>query len=90
MRVTHKYNHWFLRYVMRWARALTLGHTILYKYPKDKITPTTHAHELVHVEQIERDGVLKFYPKYLWYQLRYGYKRNPYEVEARKKADEVI
>lgn len=39
-------------------------------------------HELVHIEQIDREGAIKFSVKYLWYLLRYGYRSNPYEVEA--------
>lgn len=40
-------------------------------------------HEMTHVEQMKRDGTLRFYVRYLWWSLRYGYKKNPYEVEAR-------
>lgn len=65
---------------------MTLGRTILFKYPKDKIAKETVAHELVHVEQIERHGFVKFYLKYFFYLLRYGYKKNPFEVEARERA----
>jgi len=39
-------------------------------------------HELVHLEQIERDGALLFSVRYLWWLLRYGYRGNPYEIEA--------
>jgi hypothetical protein len=45
-------------------------------------------HELKHIEQMKRDGKLKFTNKYLWYSLRFGYKNNPYEVEARKAEKE--
>lgn len=40
-------------------------------------------HEAKHLEQIERDGRLKFTAKYLWWLIKYGYRDNPYEVEAR-------
>ena len=40
-------------------------------------------HEQCHLEQIERDGMLVFAVRYLWWLLRYGYQRNPYEIEAR-------
>lgn len=40
-------------------------------------------HERKHLEQIESDGRLTFSIKYLWWLYRYGYWRNPYEVEAR-------
>lgn len=44
-------------------------------------------HELQHCYQIEKNGVLKFYAKYIYYWFRYGlwwggYKNNPFEVEA--------
>jgi hypothetical protein len=41
-------------------------------------------HEAKHWEQYERMGVLKFYAVYLWYSLKYGYRNNPMEIEARK------
>ena len=40
-------------------------------------------HERKHLEQIERDGRLRFALKYAWWTLRHGYKINHYEVEAR-------
>lgn len=40
-------------------------------------------HERKHLEQIERDGRLLFSIKYLYWLCRYGYKKCPYEVEAR-------
>ena len=42
-------------------------------------------HEAVHWEQAQRLGVLRFYGLYLWYLLRYGYKRHPMEIEARQR-----
>jgi len=44
------------------------------------------AHEMVHIEQIEREGALIFTLKYLWYNIKYGYDNNPYEIEAREKS----
>lgn len=41
-------------------------------------------HELEHVYQILRVGPLRFYFSYFLYSLRYGYRDNPYEIEARK------
>jgi len=40
-------------------------------------------HENAHWDQYKRMGLLKFYGLYLWYSLRYGYRNNPMEVEAR-------
>lgn len=41
-------------------------------------------HEARHLEQIERDGRLLFAVRYLWWVIRYGYRSNPYEVDARR------
>lgn len=61
--------------------AITLDHTILVK-PKCLI-PRVIAHELVHVEQVERrGGFLKFIPHYLSDLVRHGYKNHPSEKEA--------
>ena len=47
------------------------------------------AHELKHLEQIERDGRVVFTVKYVWWLVRYGYQNNPYEEEARAAQREV-
>lgn len=51
---------------------------------KDLIPEKLFKHENTHIEQVKRDGKFKFLIKYIWYLLRYGYKNNPYEVEARQ------
>ena len=33
---------------------------------------------------------VKFTVKYLYYLARYGYRQNPYEIDARKAANERI
>ena len=43
-----------------------------------------YKHECKHIEQVKRDGRLKFLVKYLWWNITKGYKNNPYEVEARE------
>jgi hypothetical protein len=45
-------------------------------------------HELEHVEQYRRYGVLKFLWLYVRYSIQYGYFNNPLEVQARKKENE--
>jgi hypothetical protein len=40
-------------------------------------------HEAVHVQQWKRHGLLRFALLYLWFHFRYGYRDNPFEVEAR-------
>jgi len=45
-------------------------------------------HEGQHWKQYEQYGLIGFYAKYLYYQMKYGYHDNPMEVEAR--AAEVL
>ena len=40
-------------------------------------------HERKHLEQMQQDGKVLYAIKYAWWMLRYGYRMNPYEVEAR-------
>ena len=46
-------------------------------------------HELVHIEQYKKHGLVKFLTLYLWYSMKYGYYKNPFEVEAREKEKEL-
>src|SRR5918992_1303394 len=68
-------------------RAITFGHVVL---SVDELDDETFAHELVHVRQYERWGVLLL-PAYgaasLWARLR-GRRAydNAFEAEARRKA----
>ena len=59
------------------ASAITLGHTVfLLKDDLDLDSPEGKAllvHELKHVEQMERVGLLKFLLRYLWDYIRHGY-----------------
>lgn len=41
-------------------------------------------HEVHHIEQIKKDGKIVQPLKYLYYQIKYGYKKNPYEIDADK------
>lgn len=47
-------------------------------------------HELEHVRQWHRLGRVKFAVTYLWYQLRYGYNKNPLEQEARQVSGQPL
>ena len=79
----------FLAFINRSKRyAITLGQTAYYSVSKEEVetNPKWIAHENHHKVQWKRDGIIKFALKYLWYQIRYGYKNNPYEVEAREVA----
>ncbi len=72
----------FLARMGRPAAAVTLGRTIVV-HPDAVLTPRLLRHELMHVRQWQRDRLV-FPFRYAWYHLRYGYRNNPYEVEARR------
>jgi hypothetical protein len=50
----------------------------------DKTNEGLIAHEKVHLKQQLRGWLIFFYIKYFYYQWRYGYENNPYEIEARE------
>lgn len=64
---------------LRGFTAITLGHVVLCR---DEPSPALLAHELVHVRQAERFGVL-LAPLYLGLLAVYGYRRHPMERAAR-------
>lgn len=68
-----------------WAITLT-AKTTYYTCDMKDVPIKWFNHENAHKVQILRDGVV-FYFNYLYWNLRYGYENNPYEVEARRYAD---
>jgi hypothetical protein len=62
--------------------ALTLGDHVFTRL--EELEESVLRHEEVHVRQWKRHGLLRFATLYLWYHFRYGYWRNPFEVEARQ------
>lgn len=66
---------------MPWRRIYIVGSRI-----HDK---RLRRHEMIHIEQMERDGSVVFSAWYLWWIVRYGYWRNPYEVEAYAREGEA-
>ena len=51
------------------------------------ISDSLYKHESCHIQQVKRDGRLKFICKYLYYNIKYGYYNNPYEIEARQASN---
>lgn len=84
MKLRIRYKNWvctrapFLGY----PAGIVLYPFMLFKRSKAEVSDKLFRHELQHVYQVRREGWLKFYLTYLWYQVRYGYAKNPYEVEA--------
>jgi len=67
----------------------SLWNTIYYMDEPSKVSKYLRAHELKHIEQMERYNRIKFISKtiflvkYTYYLIRYSYHKNPYEIEAR-------
>ncbi len=71
--------------------AMVLGQTIyLHNSTKEEFLNDSEwlRHEMVHLEQYKRYGVIKFLALYIWYSIKHGYYNNPLEVEARQKETE--
>jgi hypothetical protein len=81
-----RYNHWLgklLAFINRLPQyAITLRQTTYYSVAQAQVSIQWRKHEDHHKVQWREEGTIKFLIKYLWYSLRYGYKNNPYEVEA--------
>ena len=72
------------------SRLVRKGYTAWVLYPfvffrasRTYVSDKLFRHELEHTYQVERDGWLVFYIKWLYYRIKHGYLANPYEVEAR-------
>jgi len=66
----------------RAIRAVTIRHTITV-HPDRDLTDRLLRHELTHVRQWEAHP-WTFPLRYAWNHLRYGYRANPFEIEARR------
>jgi hypothetical protein len=77
------YRSWLAKLVLpKRYIAITLGSRVY--TPLASLSAATLRHERAHVEQWKRHGVAWFLVLYVWYHLKYGYNRNPFEVEARR------
>jgi len=72
---------WLLHRVGHYA--LTTPWGTIYCVPEQLDNPKLLAHEQVHLEQIKRDGAVKWTVKILYQYARYGYSGSEYEIEAR-------
>jgi len=70
----------------RAAAATTIGDTI-FVHPGVRITDRLIRHELAHVRQW-RAAPSTFPIRYVWNHIRFGYRDNPYEIEARQAEHE--
>lgn len=72
--------------------AMVMGKTIyLHNVDRDAFLKDKKwlSHELKHVEQYRRLGMVRFLFAYLYYSMRYGYYHNPLEAEARAAEEDT-
>lgn len=55
-----------------------------------EVTVELISHELVHVVQIRRYGLLGYWSRYLWLLAAHGWGNHPMEVEAHERAHEYV
>ena len=70
-------------WVLPFGYGLTLYKLVLVR-KSTKSLAYTIAHEAEHVRQWTEEGLFKWPLKYFYYLAKYGYRDNPYEVQARK------
>ena len=63
--------------------AVTMPWRAVYLHPDYIDDARLRRHETAHVAQINRDGPWLWSLKIAYYLVRYGYRRSPYEIEAR-------
>lgn len=78
---------WMRKYNIR---GIVIGRRVMFSQPMAKVPAWLFRHELQHAYQIIEHGTFMFYLKYFLYSLRYGYRGNPFEVEAREKQKEPL
>lgn len=88
--------HWLFKLpLMRNYSAITLWKYILFA---SYMRIPTIKHELIHIEQIAEEGLIKFYFKYIWYFVKnlfkgmgwnQAYMNIPYEKEAYENYDRI-
>ena len=85
MKARVKYDFWLFKLpgMGRWD-GVTIYPWILLRPSRKIVTDRLLRHEYQHILQVRQEGWFKFYLKYIWYNIKYGYFKNPYEVDARR------
>lgn len=66
-----------------WAKAQVLFPRTIFWRKSFPFGENLLAHELMHVRQIERYGLFRYWFRYLRLLIKHGYDNHPMEVEAR-------
>jgi hypothetical protein len=93
-----KYSHWLFKLpLIRNYSAICIGRTIYFRDAKEDISPVLMKHEMVHIEQMDRVGIVSFYliyiRDYVKNLIKYrdhwkAYYNIPFELEAYRRQNE--
>ena len=79
------YRGFFDFFLLGRFKAITVSKDTAWYMDFDSLeNPGLRAHEEVHMDQYARYGKYGFLIRYGLYFLRYGYRNNPFEIEARR------
>lgn len=87
MKVNHKLATGLIKKYMQYKKFngwTSLWNSVYYIDEFSRCNNFLRRHELCHIEQMKRLGKIKFLFQYMWYDYKYGYKDNPFEIEARE------
>jgi len=75
----------FILYALKKLKFIgwTSAWNVIYLHPNYIDIKSLIKHEQCHAMQMQRDGKLWMITKYTYYLIKYGYRNNPYEIEAR-------
>lgn len=82
-----KWKSWF---VPKGYKAWVIAPWMFFRENRFNTEDWLFRHEMEHIYQVEREGWLRFYIKYLWYSMRHGYQNNPYEIQARQAQEQPL
>ena len=71
-------------------RGIVLYPFVLFSQSREDVSEQLFRHEMEHVYQVRLDGWLSFYFGYVFLLLIYGYKKHPFEVEAREYENDPL
>lgn len=77
------YSRW-LRWnpLTAWVHGQCLYPFVLFRFKKAEVSDRLFRHEIEHFYQGQRLGFFGYYCKYLWLNIRHGYKKHPMELEC--------
>jgi len=91
--MSDKFEHWFMKWLSKYtylAAGMTLGQTAYYPCKEEDVPLFLREHENAHKTQFARYGFVGYMVRWWYYAWKYGYQKNPLEIEASKIAYEKL